>query len=104
MNKGLYRAITNLKYEIKEMAKKIDMIDQVINDKTFKETAVNNFFEETLWDFPIKSVEELEDFEKHLLDDNFKKKVVKKNLYLYSYFKINQLLLIIRTKFFTMKG
>lgn len=78
--KTLIRTTTNLKFEIRDMATKIDRIAQIYNDQ-FPTDKINKFCDvETTWNFPLNTLQELDEFEKKLIDNSYKNKVVKINL------------------------
>lgn len=68
----------NLKYEIPENGNKIDRLEYGVSNNCFNKTAVeNNCSEcELFHDFPLKTLEELNIFEKKLLENSFRLKMV----------------------------
>jgi len=74
----LLRAVTNLKYEMREHGLKIERLEQTIinscvNKKIveYSDNATDDIFE-----FPIKTLEELNIFEDKLLDNTFRLQMV----------------------------
>lgn len=79
----LVRTVGNLKYEVREMSKKIDSIPQIISDTIDNNSSSltigsngNQISLECIWDFPLKTLDDLEVFEEKLSDNTFKKRVV----------------------------
>lgn len=64
-----------MKFEVRELAKKIDyFVEQKMADNGTENHSIND---ELIWDLPLKSIEDLELFEQKLNDNLFRKKVVK---------------------------
>jgi len=79
----LVRSTGNLKYEIRELSKKIDSSEKTIMDivENFQSVphshSVDNNFIEEVYNFPLTTIEELNFFEEKLSSDNiFCKKMV----------------------------
>lgn len=76
----LIRTTSNLRFEVRELAKKMDHMDQKITDSianTSSEIHGNiDLSDESSWDLPLTSIEQLELFEEKLSDKLFRKKVV----------------------------
>jgi len=91
MLKYLIRSVTNIKYELKDMTAKIDRIEErqtnmMLCSNDYQSSSSGhilhtNNIEETL-NFPLTSFDELNGFEQKLLDDDYKLKLVKKDIYL----------------------
>ncbi|KAE9526810.1 hypothetical protein AGLY_013458 [Aphis glycines] len=77
----LIRTTSNLSYEIRELAKKMDTMDQRLTD-TIVNTASctvrenNDLSYESFWDLPLTTIENLVLFEEKLSDNLFRKKVI----------------------------
>lgn len=79
----LVRSTGNLKYEIRELSKKIDSLEKTIMDivENFQSVlhshSVDNNFIEEVYNYPLTTIEELNFFEEKLSSDNiFCKKMV----------------------------
>lgn len=79
----MVRSTSNLKYEIRELGKKIDSIEKSVSDiienahsGTFSNNIANNSIDDCVYNFPLTSIEELTTFDEKLLDNTFRNKVV----------------------------
>lgn len=76
----LLRAVTNLKYELRDYGVKIDRIENVIMNNNYinKINEENNYSvtSEHLYDFPMKTIDDLNIFEDKLLENTFRLKMV----------------------------
>ncbi|KAL5246291.1 hypothetical protein ACI65C_013699 [Semiaphis heraclei] len=78
--------VVGIKLDIKENNYKLTRLENTINDmKEFYRNTNNVIHQRTenkTWDFPIKALDELENFEEKLSDDQFKSNVIlEKSLY-----------------------
>ncbi|KAF0702600.1 Uncharacterized protein FWK35_00033851, partial [Aphis craccivora] len=75
----LIRTTSNLRFEIRELAKKMDTTDQRLNDTIVNTSSAvhenNDLFDKSSWDLPLTTIENLELFEEKLSDKLFRKKV-----------------------------
>jgi len=85
MLKSLIQSVTNIKYELKDMTKKIDSIEErqtnmMVSSNDHPCISGNvlhtNIIDET-WNFPFTSFEELDGFKQKVLDNGYKLKLVK---------------------------
>ncbi|KAF0710392.1 DUF4806 domain-containing protein, partial [Aphis craccivora] len=76
----LLRAVTNLKYELRDYGVKIDRIENAIMNNNYINTIneENNYSvtSEHLYDFPMKTIEDLNVFEDKLLENTFRLKMI----------------------------
>ncbi|CAH1715849.1 unnamed protein product [Aphis gossypii] len=76
----LIRTTSNLRFEIRELAKKMDTMDQRLNDTIVNTSSAvhenNDLSDESSWDLPLTTIENLELFEEKLSDKLFRKKVI----------------------------
>lgn len=78
---NLTRSITNIKYDMKNYMIKIDRIENMLSDihtnqnKSFSKE-VNCLVNESIYKFPMTSIDELNIFEEKLGDIEFRQKVV----------------------------
>lgn len=74
----LLRAVTNLKYEMREHGIKIERLEQTIINNCLNKKIVeyNDDITDDIFDFPIKTLEELSIFEDKLLDNTFRLRAV----------------------------
>jgi len=74
----LLRAVTNLKYEMREHVIKIERLEQTIVNNCLSKKIVeyNDNTTDDIFDFPIKTLEELSIFEDKLLDNTFRLQMV----------------------------
>lgn len=74
----LLRAVTNLKYEMREHGIKIERLEQTIMNNCLNKKIVeyNDNTTDDIFDFPIKTLDELSIFEEKLLDSTFRLQMV----------------------------
>jgi len=75
----LLRTVTNLKYEVRDYGLKIDRLENTVMNNMNKSVTENNCNTELdlqLFDFPIKTFEELNIFENKLMDKPFRLQMV----------------------------
>uniref|UniRef100_A0A2S2NHP3 Uncharacterized protein n=1 Tax=Schizaphis graminum TaxID=13262 RepID=A0A2S2NHP3_SCHGA len=76
----LVRTTSNLRFEIRELAKKMDTMDQRFTDTIVNTSSAvrenNDLSDESSWDLPLSTIENLKLFEEKLSDKLFRKKVV----------------------------
>lgn len=76
----MYNTVVGIKLDIKENNYKLTRLENTINDmKEFYRNTNNVIHQHTenkTWDFPIKTLDELDNFEEKLSDDQFKSNVV----------------------------
>lgn len=74
----LLRAVTNLKYEMREHGIKIERLEQTIMNNCLNKKIVeyNDNTTDDIFDFPIKTLDELSIFEDNLLDSTFRLQMV----------------------------
>ncbi|KAE9530661.1 hypothetical protein AGLY_011123 [Aphis glycines] len=76
----LIRTTSNLRFEIRELAKKMDTMDQRLTDTIVNTSSTvrenNNLSCESSWDLPFTTIENFELFEEKLSDNLFRKKVI----------------------------
>ncbi|XP_060857932.1 uncharacterized protein LOC132935402 [Metopolophium dirhodum] len=74
----LLRAVTNLKYEMREHGIKIERLEQTIVNNCLSKKIVeyNDNTTDDIFDFPIKTLEELSIFEDKLLDNTFRLQMI----------------------------
>ena len=75
----LLRAVTNLKYEMREHGIKIERLEQTIVNNCLNKKMIVDYNDNTtddMFDFPIKTLEELSIFEDKLMDNNFRLQMV----------------------------
>uniref|UniRef100_A0A2S2NY83 DUF4806 domain-containing protein n=1 Tax=Schizaphis graminum TaxID=13262 RepID=A0A2S2NY83_SCHGA len=74
----LLRAVTNLKYEMREHSIKIERLEQTIMNNCLNKKIVeyNDNTTDDIFDFPIKTLDELSIFEDKLLDSTFRLQMI----------------------------
>jgi len=74
----LLRAVINLKYEMREHGIKIERLEQTIMNNCLNKKIVeyNDNTMDDIFDFPIKTLDELSIFEDKLLDSTFRLQMV----------------------------
>ncbi|CAI6374539.1 unnamed protein product [Macrosiphum euphorbiae] len=75
----LLRAVTNLKYEMREHGIKIERLEQTIVNNCLNKKMIVDYNDNTtddMFDFPIKTLEELSIFEDKLMDNNFRLQMI----------------------------
>lgn len=94
--KNLTRTLTNLKYDMRTITTKIDRLENVITDQQKNQnnsSTKNDYYlvDESIYKFPLTSLEELNIFEEKIMDKDFRQKMVimiqlKMNLSIYYYY------------------
>jgi len=94
--KNLTRTLTNLKYDMRTITTKIDRLENVITDQQKNQnnsSTKNEYYlvDESIYKFPLTSLEELNIFEEKIMDKDFRQKMVimiqlKMNLSIYYYY------------------
>ncbi|KAL5233023.1 hypothetical protein ACI65C_001097 [Semiaphis heraclei] len=82
--KKIYNTVIGIKLDVKENNYKITRLENTINDlkQSHRDTNIYQHKDKKTWDFPIKTLEELDKFEEKLNDDQFKSNVIlEKSLY-----------------------
>ena len=79
--KSLTRTLTNMKYEVRTITTKIDRLENVITDQQKNQNNLstkNNYYpvDESIYKFPLTSLEELTIFEEKIMDKDFRQQMV----------------------------
>lgn len=80
------RTLCSLKYDVQSLTDKVGNIEDMIkNDSSFRKQFVENssesIFQNELKDLPLDTEEELDTFEKNLLNRDFRNQMVTLNLF-----------------------
>lgn len=78
--KSLTRTVTNMKYDLRNITTKIDRLENVLSDlpknQNNSSTKNNYHVDESIYNFPLTNLEELNIFEEKIKDNDFRQKMV----------------------------